>query len=170
MQISKLSHCNVYFQDGPFVGQFSEVAVPEIKHKAQEHKTGDMIGTRRVPGPLEAMETTLKPDGFYPLFHAAMSDPDREIRLQVRCNLKVAEGGNTRDVAVRMDMAGWCSNNKVGTLQAQDNAKPEYKLEVHYFSLLVAGVEIQTIDIDNHIHRVNGRDLLEAFRTNLGVN
>ena len=169
MQIAKLSHCNVYFQDGPFVGQFAEVTVPEIKHKALEHKTGDMIGTRRVPGPMEAMECTLKPDGFYPLFHASMSDPDRMVRLQVRCNLKVSEGGKTSNVAVRMDIAGWCSADKVGTLQAQDYAKPEYKLEVHYFSLLVEGIEIQTIDIDNHIHRVNGRDLLAEFRSNLGV-
>jgi P2 family phage contractile tail tube protein len=169
MQIQKLTHCNVYLAGVSYVGQFSEVSVPEVKHKAQEHKAGDMIGTRRISGPLEAMECTLKADGFYENFHGVASNPDTELMLQVRANLKTYAGGMAQDVPVSMDLVGWCSNNKVGTLQAQDYAKPEYKIEVHYFCLRVNGVEIQAIDVDNHIHRVNGEDLLAQFRSNLGI-
>lgn len=170
MQPSKLTHCNVYLEGTPFTGMFTEVTVPEVKHKANEHKAGDMIGTRRVSGPLEAMECTLKSDGFYPEMHGLFSDPDAELKIQVRANLKRYAGGRSVDVPVSMDLVGWCSNNKVGTLQAQDYAKPEYKIEVHYFALRVDGVEIQAVDIDNHIHRVSGKDLLAQFRSNLGVN
>ena len=169
MQISKLTHCNVYLAGTSFVGQFSEVSVPEVKHKAQEHKAGDMIGTRKVSGPLEAMEITLKADGFYPEMHGMFCNPDKELKLQVRCNLKRYAGGMAVDVPVSMDIVGWCSSNKVGTLTAQDYAKPEYKLEVSYFALRVAGLEVQAVDVDNHIHRVNGVDLLAAFRINLGI-
>jgi P2 family phage contractile tail tube protein len=169
MQISKLTHCNVYLAGVSHVGKFSEVTVPEVKHKAQDHKSGDMIGTRRVSGPLEAMECTLKADGFYPDFHIQACDPDTELKLQVRCNLKTYSGGKAQDVPVSMDLVCWCSSNKVGTLQSQDYAKPEYKMEVSYFCLTVDGAEVQCIDVDNAVHRVNGEDLLAQFRTNLGL-
>ena len=169
MQIQKLTHCNVYMGGVSYVGQFSEVSVPEVKHKPQDHKPGDSIGTRRIPGPLEAMECTLKADGFYSDFHIAASNPNAEVKLQVRANLKVTAGGSAQDIPVSMDLVGWFSSDKVGSFQAQDYAKPEYKLEVHYFCLKVDGTEIQAIDVDNHIHRVNGEDLLAQFRSNLGI-
>jgi P2 family phage contractile tail tube protein len=106
---------------------------------------------------------------IYPEMHGLLSSPDSELKIQVWCNLKLYSGGKAQDIPVALDLVAWCSDGKVGTLQAADYAKPEYKLEVSYFALRVDGVELQAIDIDNHIHRVNGEDLLAQFRTYLGV-
>ena len=54
-------------------------------------------------------------------------------------------------------------------LKQGEGANSEYKMEVIAVKLVVDGREIRDIDIDNYIWRVNGIDLLEEFRKNLGI-
>jgi len=160
----------VYGPDGAIFGKFESITVPEAKNKVQESKATDGIGTRRLPGlSLDPMESTLKAVGFKKEFHAMASNPYKEVNLQVRSNLLKAGGGQAEHKPIRLEMRGWFSSAKEGELKQGEGAACEYKLEVHAMKLIVDGVEIREIDIDNYIWRVNGEDLLLAYRQNLGI-
>jgi P2 family phage contractile tail tube protein len=170
MQANVLNHCNVYGDGNNFLGQFEEVTLPEIKNKSVDHRAGDMIGTRTLPTSLEKMEATLKGTGLYEDFYILIADPDQMVSLQVRANLKKFDGqGLAAEVPVVVYLKGWFPSRKAGTLKNQDPAKPEYKMELSYYKLVVDGAELEEVDVDNHIHRVNGVDLLAQFRSNLGL-
>jgi len=170
MLIKQLTHCNVYGNGNSFLGQFAEVTFPELKHKMIEHKGGDMIGTKRVPTSLEAMEATFKANGFYEDFNILTANPNAVISLQVRGNQRIMDGtGVQADVPVVLYLRGTFSDRKLGSFKQGDGTQPEYKMEVSYYRLVVNGVDQEEVDIDNSIHVVGGVDLLAQFRDNLGL-
>lgn len=170
IRIKQLMNCNLYAEGGAFQGALVSVTLPETKHKSVEHKGGDMIGTAKLPGAMEAMTSTLKMNGLYEDFHALMADPNRMVSLMVRANQKVRDGyGNITEEPVILYMRGWCSSRKVGELKSSEGSNPEYVLEVFYWRLVVNGKDIEEVDIENCIHRVNGQDLLAEYRANLGI-
>jgi len=170
MEVSSILSAMVYGPSGAMYGKFEEITVPEVKNKVQESKPTDAIGTRRLPGlSLDPMEVTFKAVGFKADFHAMASNPYEEVSLQIRSNLMTAGGGKAQHKPVRMDLRGWFSSAKEGALKQGEGASCEYKMEVHAMKLVVDGKDIKEIDIDNYIWRVNGADLLAAFRANLGI-
>lgn len=171
MQIKQLTNCNLYAEGGSFLGAVASVMLPEVKHKTIEHKAGDLIGTPKLPGALEALQATVKMNGLYEDFHALTGNPNTTVRLMVRANQKVRTGaGSTVDEPVIVYLRGWFSSRKVGELKSSEGTNPEYMMEVSYYRLSVAGVDVEEVDIENSVHRVNGTDLLATFRANLGIN
>jgi len=170
MDISYIMGAMVYGPGGALFGKFDEITVPEVKIKAQEQKATDMIGTRRVPGiASDPMECTLKAAGFLADFHALAASQE-EVGLQVRSNLVLAKGaGKAEAKPVRLELRGWFSSTKVGPFKQGEASQCEYKMEVHAFKLEVDDKEIEERDIDNYIWKVNGKDMLEDYRKNLGV-
>jgi hypothetical protein len=170
IRIKQLMNCNLYAEGGSFQGALNSVTLPEVKHKSGEHKGGDMIGVAKLPGAMEAMQSTLKLNGLYEDFHALMADPNRMVSLMVRANQKVRDGlGNITQEPVTLYLRGWCSSRKVGELKSSEGSNPEYILEVFYWRLVVNGQDIEEVDIENCVHRVNGEDLLAEYRSNLGI-
>lgn len=170
MEVSSIIGAMVYGPGGALHGKFDEITVPEVKNKVQESKPTDSIGSRRLPGlSIDPMECTFKAIGFKADFHALASNPYDEINLQVRANMLVAGGGRAQHKPVRLELRGWFSSAKEGTMKQGEGANCEYKMEVHAMTLYVEGQELKAIDIDNYIWRVNGNDLLADFRANLGI-
>lgn len=171
MQIKQLTNCNLYAEGGAFLGACASVTLPEVKTKTIEHKAGDLIGTPKLPGSLESMTATIKMNGLYEDFHAIAADPNRGVSIMVRANQKVRNGlGNVVDEPVIIYLRGWFSASKVGELKSSEGSNPEYTMEVFYYRLSVSGRDIVEVDVENSIHRIEGRDTLAAFRDNLGIN
>ena len=119
---------------------------------------------------LDPMEATFKATGFNSNFDAMASSPYTEIGLQIRANLCVARGqGKAEGKPVKMELKGWFSSAKVGSFKQGEGAACEYKMEVIAMKLEVDGRELKEVDIDNHIWKVDGVDLLADFRKNLGI-
>lgn len=169
IRVKQLTHCNLYAEGGSFQGAMLSITLPEVKHKSTEHKAGDLLGTPKLPGSLDAMSSTIKMNGFYDDFHMLTADPNRMVGLMVRANQKSRDGyGNITDEPVTLYLRGWFSSRKIGEL-ADTPSKPEYVMEVYYYRLTVNGNDIEEIDIENGIHRVDGVDILADFRANLGI-
>jgi P2 family phage contractile tail tube protein len=171
MEITSIIGAMVYGPNGAFFGKFDEITLPDVKIKAQENKTTDSIGVRRVPGiSLEALEATFKAASFNAEFHAMASNPYEEVGLQVRSNMILARGqGRAQGKGVRLDLRGWFSSAKEPGIKQGEGGQCEYKLEVHALKLTVDGRVIKEVDIDNYIWKVDGKDLLADFRRNLGI-
>ena len=170
MQIKQLVNANVYIDGESFLGAAQSVTLPEIKSKAMEHKASDAIGTPRLPGAFEAMTTTFKMNGMYEDFHALVANPNNMVNIMIRANQKVRNGlGNITDEPVMVLLRGWFSSKKAGELKASEPSLPEYVMETFYYQLVVAGVPIEEIDIENSVHRVMGVDTLADYRSNLGL-
>jgi len=170
IRVKQLTHCNLYAEGGSYQGGLVSITLPEVKHKSIEHKAGDLIGTPKLPGSMEAMQSTIKMNGFYEDFHALTADSNRMVGLMVRANQKSRDGyGNITDEPVTLFLRGWFSSRKVGELKSSEGTNPEYVMEVFYYRLVVNGIDVEEMDIENGIHRVAGVDILADFRANLGI-
>ena len=170
IRIRQLQSCNIYAEGGPFLGAASSIVLPDVKHKASEHKAGDLIGTPKLPGAMEPLQATVKMNGMYEDFHAITANPNHMVSLMVRANQKAAEGMNDPvDQPVIVYLRGWFSGRKIGELQSTDATKPEYTMEVFYYRLSVDGNDVEEVDLANSVHRVNGQDILADYRANLGI-
>lgn len=170
IKVKQLTNCNLYMEGGAFLGALASITLPEIKHKTIEHKGGDLIGTPKLPGAFESMTATLKMNGLYEDFHALAANPDAFRSIMVRANQKVRDGyGKTGDESVIVYLRGWFSASKIGEMKSSEGSNPEYTMEVSYYRLVVGGVDIEEIDVENTVHNVLGIDVLADFRSNLGI-
>jgi hypothetical protein len=170
IRVKQLMNCNLYAEGGSFLGALNAITLPDMKHKASEHKAGDGIGTPKLPGSLEALQTTLKMNGMYEDFHALTADPTQMRSLMVRANQRVRSGvGDITNEPVIIYLRGWFSSRKIGELKSSDPTNPEYVMELYYFRLNVSGADIEEVDIENAVHRVLGQDVLADYRSNLGI-
>lgn len=171
IRVKQLMNCNLYAEGGSFLGALLSITLPEIKHKAVEHKGGDMIGTAKLPGSMESMSSTIKMNGLYADFHSMTANPNKMVSLMVRANQKGRDGyGNIYEEPVTLFLRGWFSGRKVGELKSSEGTNPEYVMEVFYYRLAVNGLDLEEMDIENCIHRVDGVDILADYRSNLGIN
>jgi P2 family phage contractile tail tube protein len=170
MEITALIGARVWGPDGALIGLFESVTVPEVKNKKEESKPTDSIGTRRLPGiSLEPMEAKFKASGFNPDFHAGAHNPFFDLGLQIRSNCVISRGqGKVEGKLAKFNIRGWFSDPKTGEYQQGTSAKPEYNFEVHAYELEYDGRMLIKIDIDNEIWEVDGVDVIESFRKNLG--
>lgn len=73
------------------------------------------------------------------------------------------------DVQVRCVMRGRVKSYSPGKWQAGNSADASTKIEVHYIKLEFDGEEICEIDKFGYKCRLNGTDLLETVRKNIGM-
>jgi len=171
MEVSSILGGLVYVKDGPMLGKFDEITMPEVKNKIQENKATDAIGARRLPGlSLDPMECTFKTSNFNRKFHAMACNPYETYNLQIRANLAVSKGtGKTEGKLYKVELRGWFSSAKEPSIKQGEGGACEYKLEVNALELVIDGVSTRKIDIDNYIYTVNGEDVVPDFRKNLGL-
>jgi hypothetical protein len=170
IRVKQLTNCNLYAAGGSYLGAMASITLPDVKHKAIEHKAGDLIGTPKLPGAMEPLTAVIKMNGMYEDFHALTANPNKTVSLMVRANQKSRDGyGNTTDEPVAVYLRGWFSGRKVGELKSSEGSNPEYTMEVTYYRLVVNSADVEEVDIENSIHRVGGEDILAAFRANLGI-
>jgi P2 family phage contractile tail tube protein len=175
MEVASILGAMVYVKDGPMLGKFDEITLPEVKNKIQENKATDAIGSRRLPGiSIDAMEATFKTSNFNAKFHAMASNPFVEYNLQVRGNLLVAGGqaqAQSRAVGkpIRVELRGWFSSAKEPVFKQGEGGSSDYKFEVRSITTIIDGREIRHVDVDNYQWRVDGVDILADFRKNLGI-
>lgn len=170
IQVRKVFNANIY-TDGTnnHVGRASEIKLPELQVQTQEHKALGMIGTLELPSGLGALAMSVKWAGFYdePLL---LSNPFESHKWQVRGNAEVyGPGGRTEQVPVVVHVT--CSSKKasLGTYKPQESSEYDDEFAVTYLKVLSGTRELIEVDVYENIWKVDGVDVLEQLRANLGV-
>ena len=169
-EISKVYHANVYV-DGTtsLLGQLSEVKLPDIALATSEHKGLGMFGTVELPSGIGALVMALKWSGFYADAKKLGANPFKSRRIQIRANHETYdEGGRIAEVALVITVAGSWKKAGGDTFKGQEASDTDDEVTCTYLKCELDGVELYEIDVINNIYKVDGEDLLENMRKNLG--
>lgn len=170
-EVNKVYHANVYI-DGTNnqVGRLSEVKLPDLAPIMSEHKAIGQFGTLELPAGLGVLTLTCKWNGYYPDVMKMAADPFRTRRFQIRGNLETyGTEGRLAQVPIIVQVGGRWKKAGGATFKAQESGEFDDEITCNYYRCEVDGRELYEIDVVNNIWKVDGRDLLEILRKNLGL-
>lgn len=171
MDINRLTNANVYLNGENFAGRADEIELPKIKHKQSEHKALGLAGSPNFWSGVDKLESKIKWASLYPDVAVAFANPTKVVAITVRASLESYDGveGRTAQLPVRAELRGCFSEFPMGSFKPKDNAEFDSTMEVYYAKLVVDGRELFEIDVLNNLYKVDGEDLLDQYRANLGL-
>lgn len=170
VSVKKLYNANIYVDGNSYLGRAEEVTLPEIMAKMVEHKALGMVGAIELPSGWEKMEGSIKWNSFYPDVMKKAANPFTTHQLQLRGSLEDwTASGRTGQASYVAFLSVQFKGMPAGGFKQQENAEFESQLNVLYIRLEVDGSPIVEFDPLSNIYKVNGEDVLQQYRANLGI-
>ena len=111
----------------------------------------------------------IKFNSIYPDFVKLAANPFKLRSVIVRASMQVwDQNGVDGEVPVKAEMRGFFREWDSGNVKKGENAEAEATLSVIYFRLEVDGNEIVEVDTINNIYKVEGEDVLQNYKQNIG--
>lgn len=168
--VSKLFNANCFVDGNSLLGRASEITLPDVKAKLEEHAGLGLIAAIDLPtGQIEKMVAKVKWAGFYADAFTLGGDPFTARKLQCRGSVEThtADGMIAQVPAVMLLTARWTAIPG-GVLGSGKATEHESELTVTYYKLTLDGKDLIELDVFNSIWKVNGKDIRETYRKNLG--
>lgn len=170
LKVNRLTNANIYVNGTNFLGRAEEVKLPEVNHMVSEHRALGMVGKVEMFSGIDKMEASIKWNSFYADVLRAAANPTVPVEIQVRASIEEYTGNvRTAETAAVAYITGQFKNVPTGMFKQHDNVELESKLTVWAIKLEIGGVAIYEVDVLNNIYKVDGVDLLENYRSNLGI-
>lgn len=167
---SKLKLSNLYNEGNSYLGQTGEVTLPKLKRKLENWRGGGMNGNIKWDAGLadDVNEMTWKLGGIDKLvlqqFGAAKVGA-----IGLRFAGSYQRDDTAEDTAVEIVVRGRHEEIDFGNYKPGDDTETTVKTIWSYFKLSIDGETIIEIDIPGVKEIVNGVDLLEKHRDNIGL-
>jgi P2 family phage contractile tail tube protein len=169
IQINKLTNASVFVDGVGFLGQAMEVDLPEITQKMSDHVALGMIATTEMPSGVDKMEATIRWNALYPAVVEKFANPYAALSLQIRSSLEVYEaGGRVAQQPVVVFLRASSKTHQLGNYRQHENVELENQMAVYYVRVEINGVEKLELDATANIYRVNGVDIIQEYKTNIG--
>lgn len=169
--IKRLQEANVYLNGSSLLGQTEEVKLPDVSIKMSDHKALGMVAALELFGGIDKMVAEFKWNSYFADAMTAQANPFQAVDVQVRSSLRTFDGGGgiTSEVPVVIYLKGTFNQAPTGNWKQHDPVEIGSKMSVKYMRQVIDGREILEIDVMNNIYKVDGVDLLETYRSNLGI-
>lgn len=169
ISVNRLTNVNIYIDGINHLGKAEEVSLPDIKHKMAEHKAIGMIGTFELFAGIDKMEAKIKWNAFYADVLRKAANPFQAVQLQIRGSIEnYAATGRVSQVPLVTFVTATFKNYPLGNFKQHDNAELESMLNVIYVRQEIDGEAVMELDVLANIFKVDGEDLLEVYRANIG--
>jgi len=169
IEISKVFNARVYIDGVDFIAKAEEVDLPKVQFKFVDAKGLGLYSEFQLPSGLEKMEAKIKFNSLYPEFIALASDPFTVRYVIVRgSNQHWTQQGVSQELPIKAELRGIFKEFEQGNLKIAEAPTPEATLSVMYYKLQVDFQDVLEIDVINNIYRVNGMDILQNYRINIG--
>ncbi len=170
MAISKVYNANIYLNGENLVGQAKELDLPKIKPKFADVQGLGLYGEAEVPIGLEKMEARIMMNSVYPEFIKAVSNPKKANVLIARSTItQYGQDGVIEDLPLKAELRGFFKESDTGKFKKAEGVEAEATMSVIYYKLEVNGQVLVEIDVFNNIYKVDGENILQDFKNNLGV-
>lgn len=170
IKINRLTNANIYLDGGSLLGRVEEFQTPTIAAKMAEHKALGMIGTVEYFAGVDKMEGSIKWTSYYGDVMRKFANFFEPIRIQVRGSLEEYQGGGRMaQVPAVVFLTIQPKNFPLGNFVQHDNVDLSTSYGCTYCRLEVGGNVEMELDVEANIYKVNGEDLLAAYRQNLGI-
>lgn len=158
---------SLYVDGENYVGQVKTFSPPDITETTIDLDGGGMIGTVDAFTGFEKLE---------PEFTMQSWDPDimalygirtgNELGVTYRAHLEDQDGEGTPAALI---FRGRIKQLSLGDLAGREQNEPSYMMSAHYHRLEIDGNTILELDFRNHIAMINGVDVWEQARENMGI-
>jgi len=169
IEISKVFNARVYIDGTDFIAKAEEVDLPKVQFKFVDAKGLGLYSEFQLPSGLEKMEAKIKFNSLYSDFIAIASDPFTAHYVVVRgSNQYWTQSGVSQELPVKAEMRGFFKEFEQGNLKIAEAPTPEATLSVIYYKLQLDDQDVLEIDVINNIYRINGSDILQNYKINIG--
>lgn len=169
-EVNRLTNANVYVNGNSFLGKAEEVMAPTVKHKLSEHKALGLVGSFELWAGIDKMEMKIKWNSFYKDVWKVIADPTKAISIQIRGSLETyTSQGRTAEVPIVIYCTAFAKDLPFGNFKQHDNVELETNFTVTAVKQEIDGEVVSEIDVLANIYKVNGVDILQAYRANTGT-
>jgi uncharacterized protein len=171
VSINRLTNANIYVGGNNFLGCVDEITLPAIKAKQVDVNVLGLNAAWELPAGMEKMGGKCKFNALYEEVIATMGNPFKAVQLQARANLERYDStGKTSEVpAVAFLTVRFKDSLAALTLKPNDNAEQESEYSCTYYRLEIDGKSIIEIDALTNVFFVAGEDILQQYRSNIGL-
>ena len=169
IEVGKVFNARVYIDGTDFIAKAEEVDLPKVRFKFADAKALGLYGEMELPAGLDKLEARIKFNSIYSDFIALASNPFVLRTIIVRASKQDwDQRGVAREVPVKAEIRGFFKEFDSGKFKAREAAEAEATISVLYYKLEVDGKEVVEVDVMNNIYKVEGRDILQAYKANIG--
>lgn len=169
IEVNRLTNANVYIDGASQLGKAEEVNLPDITFMLSEHKALGMIGKFELFSGIDKLEATIKWNSFYSDVLKKFANPRSMMKLQVRSSL---ETYNSDGISAQVPCVAYLTvqpkNFPAGNYKQHDNVEATSKLTCTAYKLEIDGVEVIDYDALANVYSVDGVDIFETYRQNIG--
>lgn len=167
--IHQIVNANTYMDGNSLLGKDKEFKLPDLEFEFIEHKGLGLHGTVKLPAGLNAMEGEVIWDSFYPEVRAKAYNPYKNVQLMTRSNVQVFDSrGLAAEEALATIMNVAFNKTTGGSLKNKEATEHSDTFQIYSIKQTLAGKEVLFVDVLANIYRVNGQDVLQKYRTNIG--
>lgn len=167
--IHQIVNANTYMDGNSLLGKAKEFKLPDLEFEFIEHKGLGLHGTVELPAGLNAMEGEVIWDSFYPEVRAKAYNPYQNVQLMTRSNLQVFDSRGLAAEEPLVTIMNVAFNKTTGgSLKNKEATEHSDTFKIYSIKQTLAGKEVLFVDVLANIYRVNGQDVLQKYRTNIG--
>ena len=149
--IHQIVNANVYMNGNSLLGKAKEFKLPDIEFE------------------FIAMEGEVIWDSFYPEVRVNAYNPYKNVQLMARSNVQVFDSrGLAAEESLVTTMNVAFNKTTGGSLKNKEATEHSDSCQIMSIKQTLAGKEILFVDVLANIYRVNGQDVLQKYRTNIG--
>lgn len=162
-----LTNMNAFVDGRSLAGVTTEVTLPKLKRKTEEHRAGGMDGPVKIGMGMEMLDASFKMSGIHPevLSFFGLAD-DTAFNGSFRGSFKDQKGAVVAAIAT---FRGMLEEVDSGSWKAGDKSEATFNIAPSYYKLEVDGRVIYELDPANNIRIINGNDEAAAERAAIGV-
>ncbi|EKN6387026.1 phage major tail tube protein [Yersinia enterocolitica] len=166
----KLKYFNVYVNGDSYLGQASELTPPKLTIKTEDYQGAGMPGSVALDLGFEAgaldMELTL--GGLAPELLKLWGTPTADgVQFRFAGSYQAEDTGEA--IPLEIQTRGRYTEHDPGSAKQGDDTSHKYTLKNTYCKITANNEELFELDVLNMIYRVNGVDMLEKHRANIGL-
>lgn len=168
--VNKITNANVYVDGNNLAGKAKEIDLPTLKTTMAEHKGLGMAGSIELPSGWDKMEGKIMWTSYYADVMKKVANPFKTVSMQVRNSVEsYNSSGRSAETPMVTFLTVQFKEFPSGSFKHQEDANFESAINVLYLRQEVGGEVIIEFDPLANIYKVDGVDLLENFRANLGL-
>lgn len=162
-----LRNFNCFVNGNSYAGRVTEVELPEISVKTEEHRGGGMDAPAEIDMGLEVMSAKITLAEYVPDVMKLVGKMNGvAARLMFRGAI---QRDGEKAIPVIAELHGGIKKSTAGSWKAGDLATHENEMSVRYYRLTIGDEVIYEIDVENMIRRIGDVDELESIREAIGL-
>lgn len=163
-----LKHFNLFVDGRGYAGTVEEFTPPALKLKTESFRAGGMDTEMEIEQGMEKLECSFvlfgQPKDVLSQF--GISAGETGLPLTARGSLESYDGTTT---GVTLKMRGKVLSVESGAWKAGEASKLTVNMALTYYKREQGGIVLHEIDVPNMVRKIEGVDVLEQHRKNIGM-